>query len=167
MATHPVLMSQRAYAAYRKMTRKAIANKVKTGHILLDANGLIDMKAADQRDKQMLHPRKGNRSPNTPNPDTEVTGKSYTEILKIKELFKGRRERLAYRREVGELVLKSAVEKDAFETARIIRDVLLNIPTRVSGEIAGELGLPQGQGQEKVFAILTKEIEQALEGLTS
>ncbi len=118
-------------------------------------------------EQTLAHPRKGNPSPNTPRPDTEGTGKSYTEILKIKEVYKGRRERLAYRKEAGELVLKSAVESQAFETARVVRDTLLNIPNRVAGEIAGDLGLPQGEGQEQVFRILTREILQVLEALTT
>ena len=124
------------------------------------------MKAAKKREQAFAHPRKGRPSPNTPRPDTEGTGKSYTEILKIKEMYKGRRERLAYRKEIGELILKSAVERDAFTTARVVRDTLLNIPNRVAGELAGELGLTQGEGQEAVFQILTKEIHQVLESLT-
>ena len=68
---------------------------------------------------------------------------------------------------MGELVNADQVKHDAFKTARIIRDTLLNIPTRVAGQLAGELGLSQGQGQEQVFQILNKEIQQALEVLTT
>ncbi len=63
-------------------------------------------------------------------------------------------------------MLVEQVTKQAFETARVVRDNLLNIPNRVAGELAGELGLPQGEGQEQVFQILNREILQALEGFT-
>ena len=149
------------------MSRKAISNKVKTGHIVLDANGLIDVQAADKRDKEMLHPRKGNRSKRTPQPDSEANNFSYTEVLRLKEFYKAKRERIAYRKEIGQLVLKESVEKEAFEMARIMRDNLLNVPNRISGEIAAELGLKPGEGQEQVFQILNREILQILEGLTA
>ena len=68
---------------------------------------------------------------------------------------------------LGSLVEVKKIQDNAFATGRIIRDVLQNIPTRVAGQLAGELGLPQGEGQEQVFQILNKEIQQALEGLTS
>ncbi len=136
---------------------------------MLDTNGLIDVQAADKREKQFLHPRKGQRSPTRkPQPtDKEADGKTYAEILRFKEYFKGQREKLAYRKEIGQLVLKESVEKQAFEMARIMRDNLLNVPNRISGEIAAELGLKPGEGQEQVFQILNREILQILEGLTA
>ena len=67
----------------------------------------------------------------------------------------------------GALVEVKKVQDNAFTTARIVRDVLLNLPSRVAGEIAGELGLPQGEGQERVFQILNREILQVLEGMTN
>jgi len=161
------LMNQTQYARHRGITRAAVYKKIKCGHIVLNAAGLINVREAKKREQEFAHPRKGRPSPNTPQPDREVGGKTYAQVLRLKEFYKGRREKLAYRREIGQLVLKSAVEKDAFETARIIRDNLLNIPTRVAGELAGELGLTQGQGQEQVFQILNREILQALEGLTA
>ena len=44
-------------------------------------------------------------------------------------------------------------------TAQRVRDTLQTIPSRTSGMLAAE------KNQEKVFALLTKEIGQALEGL--
>jgi len=167
MATYPAVMTKTQYARHRGISQPAVTKKIKQGHIVLNAAGLIDVREAKKMEQTFAHPRKGRPSPNTPRPDTEGTGKSYTAILKFKEVYKGRRERLAYRKEIGELVLKSAVEKEAFETARIMRDNLLNVPNRISGEIAAALGLQPGEGQEQVFQILNREILQILEGLTA
>ena len=93
-------MTQAAYAKKTGLTRQAVNQKVKAGQILLDKRGLIDEQAAIKREKQFLHPRKGQRSPTRkPQPtDKEADGKTYAEILRFKEYFKGQREKLAYRK---------------------------------------------------------------------
>lgn len=66
---------------------------------------------------------------------------------------------LELRRREGELVLRAAVEKEVFDMVRRSRDTLQNIPPRWSGILAAETD------QAKIFAILTKAIHDALEGL--
>lgn len=60
----------------------------------------------------------------------------------------------------GELVLLSEVEKAVFASNRRARDRMQNIPARVSGILAAE------SDQAKIFAILTREIHEALEELS-
>ena len=66
----------------------------------------------------------------------------------------------------GLLVDAKKVEVEAFQVFRDVRDSLLNIPNRVAGALAAELGLEAGTGQEKVFAILNHEITDALEAIS-
>ena len=62
----------------------------------------------------------------------------------------------------GELVKRSAVEKEAFRLGRSIRDKMQNVPARLAGLIAA---LSPGCNQEQIHALLTKEIHNCLEGL--
>src|SRR5262245_14252346 len=71
-----------------------------------------------------------------------------------------KRRELEYRQRSGELVLYSVVNNQLYAMARTARDRLQTIPSRNAGILAAE------KNQEKVFAILPKEIDQALEGLT-
>ena len=56
----------------------------------------------------------------------------------------------------GSLVEISQVQKDAFDTARKVRDAMLNIPDRISSILAGE------KKEAKVRKLLTAEIKNAL-----
>ena len=73
--------------------------------------------------------------------------------------FKAKQMELEYRKSIGELVEVSKVEKEAFRIGRVVRDSLMNVPARVSGQLAAE------SNQFKIHQILEKEIRQALEGL--
>jgi len=60
----------------------------------------------------------------------------------------------------GEYLLKSDVEKDAFDMARIIRDAVLNIPDRISAELASIKDI------HVISEKLTSELTTCLEELT-
>lgn len=59
----------------------------------------------------------------------------------------------------GELVKIDDVRKTGFEAARITRDALLNIPNRISDELVSLTT------RDEVYALLTKEIFEALSSL--
>ena len=61
----------------------------------------------------------------------------------------------------GSLVSRSAVEKEWFKIGRSIRDNLMNIPDRVSGQCASL------RDQDKIHSLLTQEIRLCLEGLAN
>jgi phage terminase Nu1 subunit (DNA packaging protein) len=67
---------------------------------------------------------------------------------------------LRYRREAGELVEVQAVEREAFNSGRRIRDGMQNIPDRMCGILAAE------SDQHKVHSILAKEIFDVLTTLS-
>ena len=56
----------------------------------------------------------------------------------------------------GKLVDREATERQAFDTARIVRDGLLSIPDRVAALVAAETDT------SKVHSVLTAEIRKAL-----
>ncbi len=61
----------------------------------------------------------------------------------------------------GELVAADAVKKEAFSTAKTVREALINIPDRVANLLAAE------NDASAIHMALTQEITQALEGLVN
>lgn len=76
-----------------------------------------------------------------------------------KEEFRAKLVELEYEERVGTLVRKSEVEKEAFRVGRLVRDAVLNVPSRLAGILAAE------SDQRKVHDLLEKELRQALEAL--
>lgn len=76
-----------------------------------------------------------------------------------KEEFRAKLVELEYEERVGTLVKKSEVEKEAFRVGRLVRDAVLNVPSRLAGILAAE------SDQRKVHDLLEKELRQALEAL--
>ena len=68
---------------------------------------------------------------------------------------------LKVRQRTGELVLRESVKKAVFDNVRQARDRMQNIPNRVAGILAAETD------QLTIHTMLTKEIHQALEDLSS
>jgi phage terminase Nu1 subunit (DNA packaging protein) len=71
--------------------------------------------------------------------------------------YKGLITELEYKERSGELVSSKDVTECSFEKARLLRDQLLNIPSRVSPILAAE------KDSKKVHEILEKELRQCLE----
>lgn len=76
-----------------------------------------------------------------------------------KEAFRAKLVELEYEERVGTLVRKSEIEKEAFRVGRMVRDAVLNVPSRLAGILAAE------SDQRKVHDLLEKELRQALEAL--
>jgi len=70
------------------------------------------------------------------------------------------REEMDLKVRTGELIEKRQVEREAFHVARVVRDAMLSIPDRLAGLVTAETD------QAKNHALLTKEIMEALKGLT-
>ncbi|GAN33942.1 MAG: hypothetical protein DYG83_13260 [Candidatus Brocadia sp. AMX2] len=73
---------------------------------------------------------------------------------------------LNYKKQEGILVDAGEVKQAAFETARQVRDGLLNIPNRISDLLVGEINSAGRIDGAKVKEILDKELRQALEALS-
>ena len=84
-----------------------------------------------------------------------------TESRAMREHFKALLCELEYKERSGELIYSKDVKEAAFESGRLVRDQLLNIPARVSPIIAAE------RDAKKVNEILTQEIRQCLETIAA
>ena len=84
---------------------------------------------------------------------------TYAEARAQHERFKARLAQLELEQREGKLVEADVVKREAFRTARLVRDALLNLPDRVAGELAAE------SNQFKIHQRLTSEIRRALEDL--
>lgn len=74
------------------------------------------------------------------------------------------RERIRREKEEGKLILAAAVRNEAFTEARELRDAILNVPSRISAQIAALAG---GIDQNKIEALMTTELKKALEVLAN
>ena len=74
--------------------------------------------------------------------------------------FKAGLAELEYRQRIGELVEVDKVEAEAFRIGRLVRDAILNIPSRLAGILAAE------SDQRRVYELLEKEHRQALDTLS-
>jgi len=79
----------------------------------------------------------------------------------LKDLYAAKTAKLEYDKAINSVLDKAQVEKDAFRIARIVRDTLMRLPDRLAGVLASETD------QNKIHAMLTTELRQALETLTA
>lgn len=84
---------------------------------------------------------------------------TFQQARTLREAYMARLAKLEFEEKSGKLVHADAVKNEAFKTARMVRDNLLNIPDRVAGELAAEAN------QFKVHQRLTLEIRRALEDM--
>lgn len=76
-----------------------------------------------------------------------------------KEAFNAKTAQLEYEKLAGELVEATEVKKAAYKTARIVREQIMNIPDRISSELAS-ITDPQ-----RVHVLLSNELRKALDTL--
>lgn len=91
--------------------------------------------------------------------DPMSAGPSYAASRAIREAYQARLAKIIYEEKIGKLVPSEQVRLEAFELARTVRDAVLNIPNRISSEIASETE------PVKVHAMLTRALTEALEEL--
>lgn len=87
-------------------------------------------------------------------------GVSLYEAQRRRTLAQAEREEFRAKELAGSLVRRDAVTKALFRMGREVRDGLENLPPRLSGILAAE------SDQEKIFALLSKEIQQVLSALS-
>lgn len=84
---------------------------------------------------------------------------AFTRSRAAREAFEAQLARLRYQKETGDLVRTDLVRERCETVAILVRDSLLNIPARISGELAAETSAV------RIEERLTNEIDRALEGL--
>lgn len=88
--------------------------------------------------------------------DVNPVTKARNESKAASETYKARILKLDYEKKKGELISIDEVKKQAFDVGRILRNAFLNIPPKISAELAVETN------PRKVEAILDDEIRRAI-----
>jgi hypothetical protein len=150
------VLSQRAYARHRGMALSAVQKAISSGRISTLPDGRIDPDAADREweANTKARPPAVRRQPDD---DQDAFGAAqYSKARAVREHYQARLAKIDYEERIGNLVSKDEVQVAAFNTHRVIRDAMLNIPDRVAAMLAAETD------EAKCHEVLTTEIRKAL-----
>ena len=165
--THATQMelSIRAYAKHRGISEGAVRKAIKTGRISTNANGKIDASKADaqwQQNSDLAQKPATIAKANyqTPPPSSNVgSTPSYLQSRAIREAYSARMAKSNFERESKKLISAVQVKVDAYNTARLTRDRILNIPDRVIPMLVGKTDI------HEMKQILKTELIKALDDL--
>lgn len=165
-------VSANAYAKHRGVSAQAVMRAINEGRLPTAAvqreSGrwdvdvvLADREWRENTDTGQGAPAHAKNKPATADTEPPADGQplTYAEARAQHERFKARLAQLELEEREGKLLDATQVRAEAFRTARIVRDAMLNMPDRIAAELAAE------QNAFKVHQKLTKEIRRALEGL--
>lgn len=165
-------MSLRTYAKHRGCGMSAVQKAIQSGRITPTADGRIDPVQADAEWGQNTVPRAvaATRHRTAPPPPRRLSGSvasdrvlagggNYLVARGVRKGFLARLAKIQYEEKLGKLINRDEVQGERFNTNRIIRGGVLNIPDRVSAQLAAETD------EKKVHEILTTEIRNALNGI--
>jgi phage terminase Nu1 subunit (DNA packaging protein) len=150
----PVRLSQRAYAARRGVTHRAVQKALSSGRIVAEVDGRIDPARADEM--WVTNTRQSNVPPLQA--DLEAA-RNYAQARRLLEHYRAELARLDYQKNAGELVEAVAVYAAAFERGRRARDILLRIPDLVSPIVVGL------DDRDEVHRVIAVEVERAVREL--
>lgn len=177
-----MLVSQAEWARRRGFSRQYVSKLVATGVVRL-VDGLIDPEVADRalearrepaRPVRRSAPPTGTPSRSSPQPARSPSGRLGSDLAELSgadlptillkartktEVEKGKLLELKAKVEAGKFVDADEVNVAAFNKARIVRDALLNIASRLAPLVAAE------SNERACFDLIDREIRQALEEL--
>lgn len=157
------LITQTEFAREIGVSKQYVCYLVKQGIVELK-NGLVDREQANEALMTIQDPSQPLRRKNGENGDgRKNTSNLSTMLLKTRiknEVERGKLLEAKAKAEIGELVSIEEVKTEAFNTARVVRNNLLNVPDRVSELLASITDA------KKIHELLTKEIKTALESLS-
>lgn len=155
------------YSRLRGVTKEAVSKAVREGRIpSFNENGrrLIDPELADQEWQKNTNPSVANEESRQKKLGVSIeedknNGPSYSQSRSIREAYQARLAKLSYEEKLEKLVSAEKVKVTAFTTARIVRESVLNIPNKISYQLATETD------SNKIHLILTEALIEALEEL--
>lgn len=134
-------MNATEYAKHRGVSQVAVLKAIKTGRITKEPDGSIDPDKADEEWRQNTdisrNPDKA-RATRAGEPAPMQSGPDYTVSRAVREAYTARLAKLEYEEKVGTLVKADDVKLTWFNTLRIIRDRVLQLPDRMAATIAAE-----------------------------
>jgi len=161
------------YSRYRGCELNAVQEAVAAGRIQRNADGQIDAEQADrdwelnsiqrtEEPKAARGPRRGGKGRGSRaaavDDDERVTvavpGIPYAPARALSQVYEAQRRELVVERMRGSMVLRSEVEAEAHRLYRQMRDACLQLPARLSAQLAAE------KDPHRVHALLAEEIRQ-------
>jgi len=161
------LVSIQEFAVIMKVSRRAVQKAISEGRISASRDGNkwflnpIEAKKQWLENTSLVAARRSNKNIGQDDSDNDVDKISIGEAERREKVFKSKMAELKFHEAKNLLIPKEKVQKSAFNLARKVRDAMLNIPNRISHEVAAEVD------PFKVEQILLKEINQALESLVT
>lgn len=161
-------ISIRAYARHRGVSAAAVHKAVKSGRIKTEQDGTIDVAKADRQwqantdpSKQRVTPQAPALQPKPASNKEDVAGmrsvrqtlresgqstsgmSTFEQAKTAHEIAKAHLARLQLQEKRGELINKAKTTAQIFRLAREIRDAWLNWPSRISAQLAADLGVDE------------------------
>ena len=178
-------LSKSAYAASRNWSKPWVSKLAKQGRLVLNAAGLVDVAATNALIDKTSDPSKAgvtvrheqervskghpSAEPLGPSAFLQAAPLSFSEPLDLKPDFqkaRARREHFNamtveadFYKNQGTLVEMSDVDEAAYATGRLLRDLLLAVPTQIAPELAA---MSDAWGVEKhLLASIRRALEDA------
>jgi hypothetical protein len=177
-------MTLTEYARHRGCDKKAVQFAIERGRIKRNEDGSIDSARADvdweantdhararygpkptrsqpifsthaRRDPSVDIAAGARRRKHTGGPDG--SGPDFFKARAIKNLYEARLKKLALDEKLGNLLPKQDVERATFDRFRVLRDSVLNVSWRISGQLAAE------SDPVRIHELLEAEIRAALQ----
>ena len=157
-------LSISAYARHRGVSHVAVHKAIKTGRIEREPDGTIDVAKADDAWQKNTNPAQKRKTEKdvSPAPERPVdppivnSGPSFAQSRAIREAYNARLAKLSYEEKSGNLVKTDMVKVAWFNTLRVLRDRVLNMPDRMAPLLSAE------SDQKAIRDLLDKELRQIL-----
>ena len=157
-------LSINAYARHRGVSHVAVIKAIKTGRIEKEPDGTIDVAKADaawQRNTNHGQRRKTEKdvapaAERPVDPPIVNSGPSFAQSRAIREAYNARLAKLSYEEKSGSLVKIDLVKVAWFNTLRVLRDRILNMPDRMAPLLSAEAD------PKVIRELLDKELRQVL-----
>lgn len=155
------LLSLRSYAKHRGVALKAVQDAIESGRISVELVGnqkKIDPIKADAEwlantDQNFIRNKQGATAKNPQIP-------AFQDSRALREAYAARITKLEYEEKKGELIDRAKVKMASVATAKIIREALRAIPSRIAPDLAAETS------KEQIEKKLLDEIDDALTELS-
>lgn len=146
------LMTKAQYAKHRGVTPQAISKLVKNDRVLVTEDGLIDSEISD-----VLLEEFSDQDSATSQLANKLSGiSSYAEQRALLTEYKARITKIELDRLEGRSIDADQVRRAAFDTARRVRDTILNLPDRIAPLVA------TADGVHAIRTILDTELRKGL-----
>ena len=146
------LMTKAQYAKHRGVTPQAISKLVKNDRVLVTEDGLIDSDISD-----VLLAEFSDQDSTTSQLANKLSGiDSYARQRTILTQYKAELAKIELDKAKGMVVDADQVRRAAFDTARRVRDTILNLPDRIAPLVA------TADGVHAIRTLLDTELRKAL-----